>query len=61
MPNDSLTLHSTSPGRDIEKPRRLLFVHFFNHHVRHGGQVHAMLTSADAVPANTDLPIMPEL
>ncbi len=55
-----LSWYSSSADRDITKPKWLLITHFFNHQTHHRGQVHAMLTSAGAKTADTDLPFMPE-
>lgn len=42
----------------IEKPRAMCAIHLFNHQTHHRGQVHAMLTAADAEPEPTDLPML---
>ena len=47
-------------GRDVEKPKAICVMHFFNHQTHHRGQVHAMLTRLGAKPADTDLFMMPE-
>ncbi|MBM3502515.1 MAG: DUF664 domain-containing protein [Alphaproteobacteria bacterium] len=51
--------YSAAAGRDMRKPRWLLFTHMFNHQTHHRGQVHAMLTQAGAKPEDTDIPLMP--
>lgn len=50
---------SGAMGREVERPRALCLVHFFNHQTHHRGQIHAMLTAAGARPGDTDLFIMP--
>lgn len=42
----------------VEKPAAVCFAHLFNHQTHHRGQIHAMLTSAGAVPEPTDLPML---
>jgi len=39
----------------IEKPRSLCIASLFNHQTHHRGQVHCMLTAAEASPEATDL------
>jgi uncharacterized damage-inducible protein DinB len=56
----NLRWFSGAVNREVEKPRALLFVHYFNHQTHHRGQVHAMLTAAGARPEATDLPFMPD-
>ena len=51
--------HSLAVGKDVTKPISLLVTHMFNHQTHHRGQVHAMLTSAGALPDDTDLFAMP--
>lgn len=55
-----LAWHSAAMGREVRKPRALLYAHMFNHQTHHRGQAHAMLTAAGANPDDTDLPFMPE-
>ncbi|MEM8770289.1 MAG: DinB family protein [Pseudomonadota bacterium] len=50
---------SGAMGRELSRPRWLIFTHIFNHQTHHRGQVHAMLTAAGAKPDDTDLPFMP--
>ena len=56
-----LSWYSGAMGRDLKRPRGLLYAHFFNHQAHHRGQVHAMLTAAGAQPSDTDMPFMPGL
>ncbi len=55
-----LTWFSGAMNRTVSKPKQTLVVHFFNHGTHHRGQVHAMLTAIGKMPADTDLPFMPE-
>ncbi len=43
----------------IEMPKNVCAAQLFNHQTHHRGQIHAMLTSAGAMPGPTDLPAMP--
>ncbi|MGD1884410.1 MAG: DinB family protein [Paracoccaceae bacterium] len=43
----------------VEKPKTLCAVELFNHQTHHRGQVHAMLTAADAEPEPTNLSMLP--
>lgn len=56
-----LTWFSGAIGAKATRPRALCVAHFLNHQTHHRGQVHAMLTSAGAKPAATDLFAMPGL
>lgn len=56
----TLSWYSKATGREITRPRWLLYVHLINHQTHHRGQVHAMLTAAGARPGDTDLPFMPD-
>ncbi|WGH78427.1 DinB family protein [Jannaschia ovalis] len=47
-------------GREVTKPKPVLYTHFFNHQTHHRGQNHAMLTAAGAATEATDLIFMPE-
>ncbi|MES1155064.1 MAG: DinB family protein [Pseudorhodoplanes sp.] len=51
---------SGAAQRELSRPKWILVTHFFNHQTHHRGQVHAMLTQADAKPGDTDLFFMPE-
>lgn len=53
-----LSWESSSAGRVVAKPKRLLVAHIFNHQTHHRGQVHCMLTQCGARPDATDLPFM---
>ncbi len=53
-----LTWLSPAAGREVTKPRSLLFVHMFNHQTHHRGQVHGMLSQMGVRPPVTDLPFM---
>ena len=55
-----LSWSSRATGRDYTYPHGFLVMHMFNHQTHHRGQVHAMLTSAGAVPGDTDLPFVVE-
>lgn len=55
-----LSWFSGAAGRQVTKPRTLVFAHFFNHQTHHRGQVHAMMTAAGARPDDTDLFFMPD-
>ena len=55
-----LSWYSGVLSRDVTRPMALCVVHFFNHQTHHRGQIHAMLTAADARPADTDLFALPE-
>lgn len=46
---------SGATQRDMQKPRRMLVVHFFNHQTHHRGQAHALLTAAGQDTGSTDL------
>ena len=61
MLKDDLTWFSGATGRELSRPRWLLYAHFFNHQTHHRGQVHAMLTAAGARPDDTDIAFMPGL
>ena len=54
-----LRWYSGALGREVERPRAILIVHFFNHQTHHRGQIHAMLTAAGAKLEDTDLFAMP--
>ncbi len=54
-----LTWYSGSAGRDLTKPKALCIIQLFNHQTHHRGQVHAMLTAAEAKGYVTDLPFLP--
>ena len=56
----ALSWFSGALQADVSKPMWMLVSHFFNHQTHHWGQVHAMLTSAEAKPDDTDLFIMPD-
>ncbi|MEM7766796.1 MAG: DinB family protein [Pseudomonadota bacterium] len=56
-----LSWHSGAAGREVSLPAWVCVTHFFNHQTHHRGQVHAMLTAADAKPDDTDLFLMPGL
>ena len=51
--------HSFAFGHELAKPTAVCVAHLFNHQTHHRGQVHAMLTAADARPDDTDIPFMP--
>ena len=55
-----LTWFSGAAGREVRKPYRLIYTHFFNHQTHHRGQIHKMLTEAGAKPRDTDLFLMPD-
>ncbi|KIT15957.1 DinB family protein [Jannaschia aquimarina] len=55
-----LTWHSPMLGRQVSKPKGLLFTHFFNHQTHHRGQVHAMLTALGIETGASDVAFMPE-
>lgn len=55
-----ITWFSGAAQREFTMPAWLLLTHLFNHQTHHRGQVHAMLTAADAKPEDTDLFLMPE-
>ena len=55
----TLSWHSGALGRDVTRPKPILYTHFFNHQTHHRGQLHAMLTAAGARPDETDLFAMP--
>ena len=46
--------------RTTTRPAWRLVAHMFNHQTHHRGQAHAMLTSAGAVPDDTDLFLLPD-
>lgn len=52
--------YSGSLERDMTSPRAVCIMQVFNHQTHHRGQVHAMLTAADARPDDTDIPFMPD-
>lgn len=54
-----LSWYSGALGREVSRPRAILFAHMFNHQTHHRGQAHAMLTAAGAKPDDTDIPFMP--
>lgn len=54
-----LTWYSSSAGREITKPRWLLFTHMFNHQTHHRGQVHCLLTGFGVETPVMDLPFSP--
>ncbi|CTQ50828.1 DinB family protein [Jannaschia donghaensis] len=56
-----LTWHSPMLGREVSRPRAVLFAHYFNHQTHHRGQMHQMLTSAGLSTGVTDLFVMPGL
>lgn len=43
-------------GREMTRPKALLFANLFNHQTHHRGQVHALLTGFGIKPGVTDLP-----
>lgn len=55
-----LNWFSGATQREVNKPKSVLVMHFFNHATHHRGQVHAMLTAAGAQPDDTDLFLLPE-
>jgi len=56
-----LTWYSGASGREMSKPKALLYIHMFNHQTHHRGQIHAMLTAAGQRPGDTDMPFGPDL
>jgi len=54
-----LTWYSGAAKREVTKPKWLLVTHLFNHQTHHRGQVHSMLTQANAKPQDTDLFLLP--
>lgn len=52
--------NTTDGDVQMSKPFWICATQFFNHQTHHRGQIHAMLTAADAKPEATDLPFMPE-
>jgi len=52
--------YSGAAGREVTRKMADVVVHVFNHQTHHRGQVHAMLTAADANPDDTDLFLMPQ-
>jgi len=50
-----LVWFSAALGREVQKPRGLLVVHFFNHQTHHRGQAHALITAAGERTGDTDL------
>ena len=56
----TLSWYSGAVKRQMEMPKAVCVMQFFNHQTHHRGQVHAMLTAAGATPGDTDLPFMPE-
>lgn len=48
--------YSKAMGAELVRPRWVLVLHMFNHGTHHRGQLHAMLTAAGCVPADTDVP-----
>ena len=54
-----LTWFSGAAQREITKPKWFLLAHMFNHQTHHRGQVHCMITQADAKPQDTDLFLLP--
>lgn len=51
--------YAPSGSTRFEKPAAVCAVQLFNHQTHHRGQIHAMLTSAGAVPQPTDLTALP--
>ncbi|MFU8865100.1 MAG: DinB family protein [Rhodobacterales bacterium] len=47
-------------GREASRPVGLVLTHMFNHQTHHRGQIHAMLTEAEAKAPVSDLIFMPE-
>lgn len=54
-----LSWYSGSAGREITKPKWLLFTHMFNHQTHHRGQVHCLLTGFGVETPTMDLPFSP--
>ena len=50
-----LSWRSGAKQRDVTTNKALLVIHMFNHQTHHRGQVHALLTRAGEMPADTDL------
>ncbi|MFC3616363.1 DinB family protein [Lutimaribacter marinistellae] len=56
----TLTWFSGAAGHEVTKPLGMLVVHMYNHQTHHHGQIHKMLTEADAKAPVSDLFFMPE-
>ena len=54
-----LSWYSGTLERDMKQPLEVCVTHMFNHQTHHRGQVHAMLTAADAEPEPTNLSMLP--
>jgi uncharacterized damage-inducible protein DinB len=54
-----LTWFSGAAKREVTRPKWFLVTHLFNHQTHHRGQVHSMLTQANAKPQDTDLFLLP--
>jgi len=52
---EDLSWFSLSVGREMQTPRGILVMHFFNHQTHHRGQAHAMITAAGEQTGDTDL------
>lgn len=55
------TWHSMATNRSTTMPLWIPVAHMFNHQTHHRGQVHALLTAAGVIPADTDLPWVVDL
>ena len=53
--DQDLVWFSGAAGREMQRRKRGLLVHFFNHQTHHRGQVHAALTGFGIDPGDTDL------
>jgi uncharacterized damage-inducible protein DinB len=53
--SEDLKWWSGSAKREMQREKRGLMVHFFNHRTHHRGQAHAALTIFGVDPADTDL------
>ena len=51
---------SGAAQKNMQKPRKMLLPHMFNHQTHHRGQVHAMLTAAGQKTGDTDLFLIAE-
>jgi uncharacterized damage-inducible protein DinB len=51
---------SAAIQQQAKAPLSVILTHFFNHQTHHRGQVHALITAAAGVTADTDLFLMPK-
>ena len=56
----SLQWFSGAIQKDAKAPLGVILTHFFNHQTHHRGQIHALLTAAGSITADTDLFLMPK-